>query len=130
MTNIKWKAENGMTAARRYCQALLFNYDPVVDLLDAPRGSGDVFGPAPGLSVVDSALESDHAVLHYDLRADDSFRDIPSVDLRQNRQIARRHTRAFSGVVSSVRFDRDVINDARYAFTVSGYQLGLLLLGL
>src|SRR5262245_15496365 len=97
----------------------LSDFQQIVDFLDAARGSGDVFGPAPGLNVVDSAFESDHAVLNTDLRADDAFRDVPSFDLRQNFQIARRHACAFSPV-SALRLDRDVINDARYAFSVSG----------
>src|SRR5262249_20216272 len=83
----------------------------VIDALDAAGGSGVICGPGPDLSVFSFAFKRAHAVLHFDLSADDVFRDIPLLDPRQNRQVARRHTRAFSGVVSAIRFDRDVIND-------------------
>src|SRR5262245_46101089 len=102
----------------------------VIDALDAAGGSGDIFGPGPGLSVFYIAFKRDHAVLHFDLSADDVFRDISRLDPRQNRQVARLHTRAFYDVAYAVRFDRDVINDARYAFGVPGYSLGLLFIGL
>src|SRR5262249_30158076 len=111
-------------------QASLPDLYHVIDALDAAGGSGDIFGPGPDLSVFYIAFKRDHAVLHFDLSADDVFRDIPRLDPRQNRQVARRHTRAFSGVVSAIRFNLYVIKYARYAFGVPGSSLGLLFIGL
>src|SRR5262249_22263429 len=114
----------------RFTRTSLPDFYHVIDALDAAGASGDVFGPGSDLSVFYIAFERDHAVFHFDLDAGDLFRDIPSFDLRQNRQVARRHICAFSGVVSAVRLDRDVIDDARYALGVPGYPLGLLFIGL
>jgi hypothetical protein len=107
----------------------MYDFQPIIDLSDTARGSGDAFCSASGLSVFNRAVECDHAVLHSDFRADDALRDIPGFDPGQNRQVARRHC-AFFGVKAAVCINRDVINDACYAFSVCGYALGLLLIGL
>src|SRR5499426_49872 len=87
-------------------QTSLTDFYQVIDALNAACGSGDVFGPDPDLRVFYITCQRDHAVTHFDLGADDVLRDIPRLDLRQNRQVARRHNSA--GVVFAVRFDRDV----------------------
>src|ERR671923_171539 len=129
-----WNMEYGIwNISMRYdicAQISLCDFQHVIDALDASCGSCDISSPGPDLSVFDIASERDHAVLHFNLRADDAFRDIPRFDPRHNRQIARPHARAFSGAAFAVRHDRDVIDDARCAFGVSGYPLGLLLIGL
>src|SRR5262245_41196687 len=111
-------------------KASLADFYHVIDALDAACGSGDVFSPDPHLSAFYTTSERDHAVLHFDLGADDAFRNIPCLDPSQNRQVASRHTRALSGVVIAVRLDRYVIDDARYPLGVPGDPLGLLFIGL
>src|SRR5262245_40612194 len=83
----------------------------VIDALDAARGFGDVFGPGPDQSAFDISFERDHAVFYFDRYADDVLRDIPRFDLRQDRQVACRHIRAFSGAVSAVRLNCNVIDN-------------------